>query len=451
MKAFKAYDIRGVYNRDWNKDDAYAIGFFLPRLLQADEIWVGRDIRLSSNEIFEALSLGIRAGGAEVVDLGLCTTPMVYWATAHYGVKGSVQITASHNPAEYNGLKVSSAQAMPVGYNSGLHKIQHWMKTEKINPVADLPGIRSIDIRQEYLNFMSQYIPDLKQFSILIDASNGMAGLLIEDIFGEQADYMNLEPDGRFPNHDPNPLEIENVAALSQAVVEGAYDLGIIFDGDADRVMFVDEHGQFISPDLMIAVLGQHFLRDQRKVPVLQDIRSSRSVGEHLEPMGAKMSTWRVGRAFATPKLRAIDGLFGGELAGHYYFKDFYYSDSGILAALLISGALAKLYQTGISVSEYIKVIDRYQGTGEINYLVTNKAAAIEAVTEFFLSKEKPLNLMDFDGLRLDYADWWMNIRPSNTEPYLRFIAEARTQEHLDEIMRQVEQLLKPFLESPTE
>ncbi|MBT3241757.1 MAG: phosphomannomutase/phosphoglucomutase [Bacteroidetes bacterium] len=446
MKAFKAYDIRGVFDRDWNADDAYKIGYFLPRLLKASEVLVGRDIRVSSDEIFEALSKGISDAGSDVVDLGLCTTPMVYWATARGAYVASVQITASHNPKEYNGLKVSTSNAMPIGYEAGLNKIQQWMLSEEINPSSEKGKIRELDIKSDYLDYMANYRTDLGDLRIAIDSSNGMAGMLIQDIMGDEPDYINIEPDGTFPNHDPNPLEIKNVRQLSSMVAEADYDLGIIFDGDADRVMFVDENGKFISPDLMIAVLGHYFLPDGSHERVLQDIRSSRSISEYLSPMGAEVHTWRVGRAFATPHLRKIDGLFGGELAGHYYFKDFYYSDSGILAALLISTVLADQKRQGIKVSQLIAKISRYKCSGELNYTIEDKSTAIQKVISYFKEKEEPESIMDFDGYRLDYKDYWLNIRPSNTEPYLRFIAEARTQEKLDDLIRKVEEILRPYL-----
>lgn len=443
MKAFKAYDIRGVYNHDWNSEDAYKIGFFLPRLLKTKDILVGRDIRLSSDEIFEALARGINDAGANVHDIGLCTTPFVYWATANKRFKGSVQITASHNPKEHNGLKVSGEKAMPIGYDAGLKFIDEWMKTEEILQASTKGKVFELDLRQEYLDFQKSYFVPQKNLKVLIDNSNGMSGLFIEDIFGSNADYINLELDGTFPNHDPNPLNLKNVKQLSDQVKAGEYDLGIIFDGDADRVMFVDECGEFISPDLMIAVLGEYFLKDKNKYPVIQDIRTSRSVAEHLEPLGAIMHIWRVGRAYASPKLKEIGGLFGGELAGHYYFRDFYYSDSGILASILIYRIVASYKSKGVAVSKMISEIKKYENSGEINYTVENKSEVMNKVVEHFLSECTPDGMMDFDGFRLDYPDYWFNIRPSNTEPYLRFIAEAKSKAKLDEIVNTVNQIIR--------
>ncbi|MCK5820638.1 MAG: phosphomannomutase/phosphoglucomutase [Bacteroidales bacterium] len=442
MKAFKAYDIRGIYNLDWDREDAYEIGYFLPRLLKTNEILVGRDIRLSSDEIFNSLSRGIMDAGANTHDLGLCTTPMVYWATAKLGFKGSVQITASHNPKEYNGLKVSGPGAMPIGYAAGLNKIKGWMETEEPEPVSHKGELKRLDVRADYLSFLKSFRPDLSSLKLVVDASNGMAGMFLEEIFGSNVDYMNLEPDGDFPGHDPNPLELENVQQLSSKVSKGDYDFGIIFDGDADRVMFVDEKGEFISPDLIIAVLGDYFLGKGEHHRVLQDIRTSRSVAEYLQPLGAEMFTWKVGRAFATPELRRINGIFGGELAGHYYFRDFSYSDSGILASLIVCDVLARKKAEGLSVSDFIKQISNYHSSGELNFVIQDKKAAIEEVIRHFQKRQKPLSVMDFDGYRLDYKDYWINIRPSNTEPYLRFIAEAKSKDQLAEIVGEVKGIL---------
>ncbi len=447
MRAFKAYDIRGAYPGDWTKDDAYKIGFFLPRLLNTNKVLVGRDIRLSSNEIYEALSRGITEAGADVINLGLTTTPMVYWATVKLGLDASVQITASHNPKGHNGVKVSTRGAMPVGYDTGLNKIQLWMNEEECIPSSKIGLIEDIDLSEEYLQFMRDKSADITDLKVAIDCSNGMAGLFVRDILGDEPIYINENPDGNFPGHDPNPLNPKNIVQLSELVRENNCDLGVIFDGDADRVMFVDENGEFISPDLMIAVLGHKLLKNKKGVRVLQDIRTSKSVGEYLENLGAEMHTWRVGRAFAVPKLRDLKGLYGGELAGHYYFEEFSYSDSGLIAALYILDVLSGFIRDGKSVSSLIKEISQYANSGEKNYIVENKEAAIKKVVEIVCREEKPCKEYDFDGVRLEFPDWWFNIRPSNTEPYLRFLAEAKTEALLEEKVKLVEAILQPFLQ----
>ena len=445
MGAFHAYDIRGIYNVDFDKNTAYKVGYFIPKLLKTDKVLVGRDCRVSSDEIHEYLLKGITDAGADVYDIGLSTTPMVYFGTANYGFKASVQITASHNPKEYNGMKVSCENALPVGYDTGLGQIEAWINDGKATPVAEKRGqVFQKDIREDYLAFLKKYMGDLSGLKLAFDLSNGMSSLFAKQIFGDAPEYIFDTMDGTFPNHEPNPLVHKNVVALEELVKKTGADAGVIYDGDADRVMFVDEKGNFVSPDLMIAVLGHYFIGERgEKGYAIQDIRSSKAVGEYLEPMGAKMYTWKVGRANAARRLREIDGIWGGELAGHYYFKDFFYSDSGLLASILILRVLANLKKEGISFSQIIGKIARYQNSGEINFKLTDKQGAMDAVKAHFEEQEKPTAFMDFDGYRVEFPDWWFNIRPSNTEPYLRFICEATTKELLDKKVAEVKSLLQ--------
>ncbi|MCK9255941.1 MAG: hypothetical protein M0P36_09165, partial [Bacteroidales bacterium] len=355
MKAFKAYDIRGIYNEDFNKEDVYKIGFFIPQVLETDKVLIGRDVRESSPEILEYLIKGILDSGSDVYYAGLATTPMIYYSSAKFGFAASVMITASHNSAEYNGLKVSGKNAKPIGYDTGLNQIEKLMQSQEIIACEKKGKYHEINVKDTYFEFLKSYVPDLNNLKISMDISNGMAALFIKDLLGDKVMYFYDELDGSFPNHEANPLVAKNIVDLQKHVIENKSDIGVIFDGDADRVMFVDENGRFISPDLMIAVLGHYFLeRKGVKGPVLQDIRTSKAVGEYLEPMGAQMHTWRVGRAFAALKLREIDGVYGGELAGHYYFKDFYYSDSGLLASLIILDVVASFKRKGISLSTLI-------------------------------------------------------------------------------------------------
>lgn len=445
MGAFHAYDIRGVYNVDFDKETVYKVGYFLPELLSADKVLVGRDARVSSPEIHEYLLKGITDAGADVYDIGLSTTPMVYFGTANYGFKASVQITASHNPAEYNGLKVSRENALPVGLDTGLGQIKEWVENgRECVPAAVKGQVHPMDIKADYLAFLLKYKEDWSSLKIAMDVSNGMASLFVRDIFGDRPAYIYEDMDGSFPNHEPNPLVQKNVEDLKNLVAKTGADIGVIFDGDADRVMFVDENSRFISPDLMIAVLGHYFLEERgEKGYIHQDIRSSKAVGEYLAPMGGIMNTWRVGRAYAALKLREIDGVYGGELAGHYYFRDFFYSDSGLLAAILILNVVAKKKAEGISLSQLIARIEKYQNSGEINFRLEDKKGAMDAVRDYFMQTEKSTAYMDFDGYRVEFPDWWFNIRPSNTEPYLRFLCEATTRELLDEKVAKVREILK--------
>lgn len=446
MKAFKAYDIRGVYNKDFNKEDVYKVGFFLPKLLKTNKILIGRDARVSSPEIYEYLCKGINDAGADVSNAGLTTTPMIYWGTGKYNFEASVMITASHNPAEYNGLKVSGKNVKPIGYDTGLSDLQKMMETKEVKVTEKKGIIKELDYKKEYLDFQKSHLKDISNLNIALDVSNGMAGLFIKDILGNQPTYIFDDIDGTFPNHEANPLIPANVIDLQNLVKKTRADIGVIFDGDADRVMFVDENSRFISPDIMIALLGHHFLEDAPKgCRVLQDIRTSKAVGEYLSQWGVDMHMWRVGRAFAAKKLKDIDGLFGGELAGHYYFKDFYYSDSGLLAAIIILNIVAQKKKEGFSLSQLIDRIETYENSGEINFRIEKKTEAMEAVKNHFLTQSEPDAFFDFDGYRLEYPDWWLNIRPSNTEPYLRFLAEAKSKEKLKEIVETSSQIIKSF------
>ncbi len=447
MGAFKAYDFRGVYGKDFDLDTIYKFGFFLPSLLKADKILIGRDMRLTSDDMFQALARGITDAGADVYDMGLTTTPMVYYFTAKHHFPASVMITASHNPKDYNGLKVSKTDALPVGYDTGLGELEQKVLHEEVTVTAPKGKIVDYPVKDEYLAFQSQYRYPIDNLNIVMDCSNGMASILVKEIFGEQPLYLFDTLDGTFPNHEANPLEPENIVALQEKVRETKADIGVVFDGDADRVMFVDEHGDFIPPDLMIAVLGHYFIEEKNiQGLVIQDIRTSKSVAEYLEKMGREMYIWRVGRAYAAMKLREIDGAFGGEYAGHYYFRDFFYSDSAMIAAQVILHVVAEMKKKGVSVSQLIGRIRRYANSGEINFTIEEKKAAMEAVVNTAVAQEKPEKILDFDGYRVEFADWWFNIRPSNTEPYLRLLMEARTEALLKEKRAFIKGILKPFL-----
>ena len=447
MGAFHAYDIRGIYNVDFDKETAYKVGYFLPELLKADKVLVGRDCRLSGQEIHDYLIKGITDAGADVDDIGLSSTPLVYFGTANYGYKASVQITASHNPREYNGMKVSRENALPVGLDTGLGQIKQWIEEGRPTPVAAKKGVvKEIDIKPDYLQFLRKFKGDYSNLKIAFDLSNGMSTLFAKEIYNtEDATFLFDEMDGSFPNHEPNPLVAKNVEPLKKLVAGIKADIGVIYDGDADRVMFVDDKARFVAPDLVIAMMARYFCgeRGEKNPRVLQEIRSSKAVGEYLEKnYGAEVHTWRVGRAFAAPKLREIDGLWGGELAGHYYFKDFFYSDSGMLASIIVLRIVSALKKEGIRLSEEIDRLTGYENSGEINFRLEDKKGAMDAVKAYYEEKEQPTKVMDFDGYRLEFPEWWFNIRPSNTEPYLRFICEATSKELLSAKVEEVKNLL---------
>ena len=446
MGVFKAYDIRGVYNQDFNKETAYKIGYFLPKLLPCDYVVVGRDIRLTSDEIFENLCRGINDAGVDVWNLGLSTTPMVYFATVYYKAQASVQITASHNPKQYNGMKISRAMAIPVGGDTGLKELERMVNEDAIEPVCSCKRGKVLDkdIHEAYLNYLKGFLPDLSNLNLTVDCSNGMSNLYVKELFGNHAKYINDTLDGTFPGHEPNPLEVENCAQIMAAVKANKSDCGVIYDGDADRVMFIDERGRFIQPDYVTGIIGDFYLTKE-KGSVLVDIRTSRSTTEYLEKLGAtEVFIGKVGHAFAKLKLREEHCIFGGELAGHYYFRDFNNCDSGLLASLLVLQTVCALKKQGKTLGQHIDEIVAYANSGERNFKLENKDGAMNALYEKY-SKQNPTKLLDFDGYRIEFPTWWFNVRKSNTEPYLRVVAEAKTEQELDEHLNEIVGIIKQF------
>ena len=309
MKAFKAYDIRGEWGTDLNETIAYRIGYFLPDVLDTDTYLVGRDMRLSSPTLYDNLTRGLTDRGKNVDFIGLSTTPLVYWSTAKYGYGASIQITASHNPKHHNGLKISAKDALPVGYDTGLNRLEALVASDKATTPCAVKGqIKERNVYADYLAFQKQFVGPHDNLNIAVDCSNGMSSIFVHELIGK-AHYINDTLDGNFPNHEPNPLEANAQEQIKALVKKEGCDIGLLFDGDADRITFIDEKGRFISPDLIIAFLGDYFIGEQRqKGIVLQDIRSSRAIQEYLNKYQAKVETWRVGRAYAALKLRELDG-----------------------------------------------------------------------------------------------------------------------------------------------
>lgn len=441
MKAFKAYDIRGIYGTELTDTLAYQVGRCLPQLLNATCILIGRDARHSSPALREALIRGITDAGADVDDLGLSTTPMVYFFTAEKGYAASVMITASHNPGQYNGLKVSKIGARPVSYALGLNQVEAMIENNQIPPKASTTGtLRLVNYREEYITWMRARLPDLSQLKIAIDCSDGAAGILARDIFGPNALYLNDTPDGDFPHHGPNPLEIENCQQLIETVKTHQLDLGIIFDGDADRVMCIDNEGEFVQPDTFIPLFAEYLRQpdDPKDIVVVHDIRTSRGVIEAIQERGFTAQMVKVGAAFAKTALREHQGLCGGEVAGHYYARDFHWCDSGLFAAILILALAVQAKQKGETIAHLLAPIaNRYQRSGEVNIEgIEDRLGAITRVESAIIAQlGPPKTRVDFDGVRLDWDNAWFGVRPSNTEPILRLAAEAKTTEACNAII----------------
>ena len=457
MGFFKAYDMRGTFGKDFDLATVRHVGEALPKVVGGRRWLVGRDCRVTSSDVRDALVAGLQASGAEVTDLGPATTPMVYFATAQGDFDGSVQVTASHNPPSDNGLKVSKRGALPVGYSSGLAEVERLVSAKVIKDVKvvneskdlkdpndlkspkDLKDPNDLKAVKALKGFKEGYIAWLKahaggEFAGLrfaVDCSDGMAGILAHDLFGPDALYLNDVPDGNFPHHSPNPLLAEAREQLSAAVRENGLDCGVIFDGDADRCMFVDENGDFIQPDYLIPALAATY--PERGVAI-HDVRTSRAAIEALRAEGFTPVMGKVGHAFAKVLLRETGAICGGELAGHYYFRDFFHCDSGELAALRLLVAFARAKAAGMKVSEFLAPVARkYANSGEMNFKVDDKEAAIARVLEAAKGLGVETGRSDIDGYRLEYAEGWVSVRQSNTEPLLRLLVECDTPERLEQ------------------
>ena len=448
MGAFHAYDIRGIWNVDFDKDTVYKVGFFLPTLLKTDHVVVGRDVRTSSPEIHDELLRGITDAGADVWDLGLSTTPMVYFATVFLKADASVQITASHNPPKYNGLKISRKDAVPVGGDTGLKDLERLTKEAEVVAAEKKGTVKDYSyVRNKYLDYLKGFAPDLTGLDISIDCSHGMANLIVKDLFTTgTVHYLYDRFDGTFPAHEPNPLDEKNCKDIEKETVMNHSDVGVIYDGDADRVMFIDEKGRFIQPDYITAVLGLHYSSIGAVGNALVDIRTSRSTTEYLEKLGFRPEIWKVGHAFAKIRIRELDAVFGGELAGHYYFRrDFFNCDSGILASLLVLSVVKKLKDEGKTLSSLIDSIVKYANSGERNFKLDRKDEAIAEIYDRYVGKADPTRVLDFDGYRIEFPSWWFNVRKSNTEPYLRLVLEAATKEEMESRFKEISSIIEKY------
>ena len=437
MGFFKAYDMRGTFGVDFDLDTVYRVGRELPGVIGAKKFLIGRDCRSASSAIAATLKKGLAEAGADVTDLGLATTPMVYFFTAEDDFDASVMITASHNPPTDNGLKVSKRGALPVGYESGLAEVERRVKASSAAvsdvPVAsDVPATPPPSARlARYVAWLRAHALPIDNLKFAVDCSDGMASILAHELF-PGAVFINDVPDGAFPHHAPNPLLAASREQLAAVVREQGLDCGVIFDGDADRCMFVDEKGAFIQPDYLIPVLSSTY--SEPNATVIHDVRTSRAAIEAIRAQGATPVIGKVGHAYAKVLLREVKAVCGGELAGHYYFRDFHGCDSGELAALRILGAFASAKARGQTVSAFMApLLDKYANSGEVNFKVEDKPAAIARVLEAARGLAPETGRTTIDGYRLEYDAGWVCVRQSNTEPYLRLIVECDTRARLDD------------------
>ncbi len=423
---FKAYDIRGIYPEQLNEDMAEKIGRAFVHFTGARKIVVGRDMRPHSVPLFKALAKGMTEQGADVVDIGMCSTPMSYFANGKLGADGSVMITASHNPGEWNGFKLCRKEAVPISGMTGIADIEKIVQSGSWAKSSSKGKVSTYDIRKEYGEFLRKYAKLDRKLKVVADFANAMGSYEIAGI-RDMFDIIPLyeELDGTFPNHEANPLETHTLDALRAKVKETGADFGAGFDGDADRCGFVDDKGEIIPMDLFTALIAQDIL-SEGPATILYDLRSSWAVKECIEKNGGKAIMSRVGHAFIKAQMREYGAVFAGELSGHYYFKQNYTAESQGLAMLKLANLVCKKNR---KVSELVAPLKIYSSSGEIN----SKVADVKSVLEKIKKQHSDGRMFELDGISVEYKDWWFNVRASNTEPLLRLIVEARDRKTMEE------------------
>jgi len=432
---FKAYDIRGTVPDQLDAEVCRRIGAAFARFAGGERVLVARDMRPSGVELSEAFAEGATGQGLDVVDLGMASTDLVYFAAGDLDAAAAV-FTASHNPAEYNGVKLCLAGAKPVGQDTGLAEVKRWT-AEGLAPTGERGSVSHQDLIGRYADHVRSFVDTslLKPLRIVADTANGMGGLVAPAVFEGlpfEVDYLYPELDGTFPNHPADPIQLENLADLRAAVLERGADVGLAFDGDADRVFLVDEAARPVSGSLTTALVATGMLVKHPGATILHNLICSKAVPEIVAERGGVPIRTRVGHSFIKATMAETGAVFGGEHSGHYYFRENYRADSGLVATLIV---LEQISVAGVALSELVAPLDRYAASGEINSRVDDPPAVIERVAATFADAE----VDRLDGLTVDLGDWWFNLRPSNTEPLLRLNLEAPTTEdcraHTDDVL----------------
>jgi len=417
---FKAYDIRGIVGDTLTEDMAFRIGRAFATFLKPATVVVGRDMRPHSEPLFRSLAKGLTLQGCDVVDLGLCSTPMDYFAIGTLGADGGIMITASHNPGEWNGFKLTEKNAVPISGTTGIKDIERIVNGETYDPPAATPGrIRCHDILPEYKANVAGHANLKRPIRIAADMANAMGALEAEAL----KDFIDVTPlfeelDGSFPNHEANPLKEETLAALQETVRAGSFDFGVAFDGDADRAGFLDEKGDIIPMDIMTALIAQDILATRKGI-VFYDLRSSWAVKEVIEENGGTPMMCRVGHAFIKRQMREQNAIFAGELSGHYYFRDNFNAESSAMAVMCVANMVSR---GDTPLSQLVAPIRRYHASGEINSTVRNPDAVLARIKANYGDGR----MIELDGISVEYDDWWFNVRKSNTEPLVRLNLEAK-------------------------
>jgi phosphomannomutase len=441
---FKAYDVRGIYPEELDEDGAYAIGRAYVQQFEPKRMAVGRDMRLSSPQMAEAVIRGASDEGAEVLDLGMVGTEMLYFAVGSLGLDGGLTVTASHNPKEYTGMKIVRRGALPVGGESGLLDVR-----DRALAISDVRGggdtrVSTYDIWPAYVDCVLSFVDvdALRPLKVVIDAANGMAGAMLPPVLERlpiEVVRCYFDPDGSFPNHEPNPLLPENREFIVAKTLEEGADLGVAFDGDADRCFFVDDTGEFVPGDFATALFAQSVLAKEPGAKVIYDVRASWAVPRTIEAAGGEALINRVGHAFIKDRMRRDDAAFGGEVSGHYYFRDFSQADTGVVPFLLM---LELVSQAGRPLSEVLAPFrSQYFITGELNTPVADVALKLQEIKERYAALGGRISHLD--GISVDFDDWHFNVRPSNTEPLLRLNLEALSEPLMEEKRDEVLELIR--------
>ncbi len=438
---FKAYDVRGVFPDELSIDLAYRIGRALVTYLEPDVVCVGRDMRVSGAALTGALIDGITDQGADVVDIGLISTDGLYFAVGQYGFPAGVMITASHNPGEYNGFKFCRSEARPLSMDEGIGEIRDLVLNDQFVDPATSGDISHRDVTEAFIDHAFSMVDasKIRPMNIVADAGNGMAGKILPAVFERlpcELIPLYFELDGTFPNHDANPLEPENIIDLQQTVLESGADLGVAFDGDADRMFIIDERGAFVGGDMITAMVSALLLQKHPGSAVVYNLICSRTVEEVILENGGVPVRSRVGHSFIKALMREHDAIYGGEHSGHFYFRDNWYADSGLIALLTV---LELLSVAGKRIGEYLDPIDSRVRSGEINFEVDDPDATFQTVFDRF----QDADIDRLDGLTISYPDWWFNLRASNTQPLVRLNVEADTPEILERRVRDVSKLIE--------
>jgi phosphomannomutase len=435
-RIFKAYDVRGVYPGEVNEDAARAIGAAFVAYLQAKRIAVSRDMRLSSPALAAAFIDGATSQGCDVVDYGMMATDMLYFAVAADGLDGGVQITASHNPKQYNGMKMVRKEAFPLSGDEGLLEIRQMLENNALPPAASRRGqVTTKDVLDIYVDHVMSFIDRsvIKPFNVVLDAGSGMGGLVAPKMFERlpcRTTRLCFDIDGRFPNHEANPLIEENRRDIVARVIAEKADVGIAWDGDADRCFFIDGEGGFVPGDFVTALLAEAFLIKHPASTIIYDLRASYAVRDTVARYGSTALMNRVGHAFFKRRMRETNAIFGGEVTGHYYFRDNFYADNGFIPALLM---LELMSRKGQSLKELLRPLeDKYFISGEINTKLKSMDE-VPAKLNSIAAKYGDGHQYELDGLSVEYPDWHFNVRPSNTEPLLRLNLEATTKPMMEQ------------------